>query len=227
MLENKFRAVLFDLDDTLYSRKDGAERTFPEMFRRYLYPSASESEIAERVAFMMTKVQRDSMICEEAFDALLEKFPSEIPYDRQKCVDHYYRYLPEMAVPFPETHEVLKELKEKGLLLCMVTNVAEDRCESQWRKIRGMDLEKYFDAILLSGELGIHKPDKRIFLYAAEKLGVLPEECLFVGDAPNTDVSGALEAGMEALWIDIYPDEGLFANEKRVRRVSRLSDYFK
>jgi putative hydrolase of the HAD superfamily len=57
------------------------------------------------------------------------------------------------------------------------------------------DLAKLFDAVVLSGQVGFGKPDLRIYLLAAEQLGLVPEECVFVDDlSPN--VHGAVTAGM-------------------------------
>jgi HAD superfamily hydrolase (TIGR01509 family) len=52
-----------------------------------------------------------------------------------------------------------------------------------------------FDAVVISGEVGLAKPERQIYLLAAEKLGLKPEECVFVDDLP-VNVRGAVAAGM-------------------------------
>ncbi len=59
-------------------------------------------------------------------------------------------------------------------------------------------VEDAFDAIVISGEAGLVKPDARIYHLAAERLGVAPAECLFVDDAAE-NIAGALAAGMQAV----------------------------
>jgi putative hydrolase of the HAD superfamily len=59
----------------------------------------------------------------------------------------------------------------------------------------GADLTKLFDDVLLSGDVGVGKPDARIYLLAAERLGLVPEECVFVDDMVS-NVRGAVRVGM-------------------------------
>ena len=57
---------------------------------------------------------------------------------------------------------------------------------------------------MLSGELGVKKPDPRIFWEAASLLGAEPEECLYVGDAYEADVIGSRKARMKVCWFNPY-----------------------
>jgi epoxide hydrolase-like predicted phosphatase len=59
----------------------------------------------------------------------------------------------------------------------------------------GDDLTTYFDAVVLSGQTGFGKPDLRIYLLTAERLGLTPEQCVFVDDMAS-NVTGAVRAGM-------------------------------
>ncbi len=222
----KTKAVLWDLDDTIFSRVEAARKTFYGMFRMHLYPNQNEKFIEEAVAYMMTQVKRNSMIDESSFQALLAKFPSDIPYCRENCVDYYYEHIGAFAEPFPEVIEVIKKLKEQGIKIGLVTNVAEDRVDSQWKKISTMKLETLFDVMVLSGELGIHKPDRKIFDKATEKLGVSNRECVYVGDDPHSDVEGGLNADMEVVWIDRWPYDGRYDSNASVHRVGSVLEYF-
>jgi putative hydrolase of the HAD superfamily len=57
------------------------------------------------------------------------------------------------------------------------------------------ELRDHFDAVVLSGLVGFGKPDLRIYLLTAERLGLTPEQCVFVDDLP-TNVQAAVRAGM-------------------------------
>ena len=59
-------------------------------------------------------------------------------------------------------------------------------------------LEELFDAVVISGDVGMHKPAPEIFRLAAERIGVPPEECVFVDDL-RENVAGAAEVGMTAI----------------------------
>ena len=88
-----------------------------------------------------------------------------------------------------------------------------------------LELEPLFDAIVISAEFGVNKPDRRIFDHAAKLLGVSNEECVFVGDDPTSDVLGAINADMEAVWIDKWEYDGSFEDEPRVHRVKSVLEY--
>lgn len=227
MFDNaKTQAVLWDLDDTLYSRIAAARQVFPGMFRQHLYTGRDDSFIEEAADYMMTQVSRNSMIHEAAFQALIEKFPPDKPYIRSACLDYYYNHLHEFAVPFPEQLETVKKLRSIGIKTAIVTNVTADRLYSQRNKISALGISHLFDAIVFSGEYGVHKPDRRIYDYAAELLGVPNKRCIFVGDDPVSDITGALNAGMEAVWIDHFEDDGIFTGNSRVHRVKSVLEYF-
>ena len=63
------------------------------------------------------------------------------------------------------------------------------------RNLAEYGLDSYFSTIVLSSEFGRSKPDPSIFLYAADKAGFLPEECLYIGNSPLKDIYGAKNAG--------------------------------
>ena len=83
--------------------------------------------------------------------------------------------------------------------LAMVTNGVRGL---QRRKVSGSGLAHWFDVIAISGELGIGKPDPGIFEWVTKQLGVPKERCAMVGDNPERDVQGGINAGMATAWVD-------------------------
>ena len=83
--------------------------------------------------------------------------------------------------------------------LALVTNGVPDL---QREKIQSTRLARYFDAILISGEVGIGKPDSGIFLHALEVLAALPAESVMVGDSLTRDILGAQRAGIKGIWLN-------------------------
>ncbi len=220
------RAVLWDLDETLYSRRDTARRVFPGMFRACLYTDRSEEFIEAAADYMMTQVKRNSMTHEDAFRALLQRYPADKPYVRKQCIDYYYAHMRDYVTPSAKALEIIQRLKAQGLKMAIVTNVVPELLEHQQKKVAALGIGALFDAIVYSAELGVHKPDRRIFDYAANLLGVANEECLFVGDDADSDVVGALGAGMEVVWLDRWQDDHRFDGDSRVHRVRNLGEYF-
>ena len=220
------KAVLWDLDDTLHSRADAARRMFPGMFRTCLYTNRGEAFIEEAVAFMMTQAGRHSVTSDDAFRALLERYPSDKPYIRADCLAYYYTHIRDFVEPLPGTVEILQKLKSHGIKLAIVTNITPELLEHQKKKVAALGIAHFFDAIVYSAEFGVHKPDRRIFDHAAAMLGVPNEQCLFVGDDPESDISGALGAGMEAVWLDRWQLDVSFCDNDRVHRVGAATEYF-
>lgn len=101
------------------------------------------------------------------------------------------------CVPFEHLIEILNILKECNITLGMITN---GYGQFQMANIKALDIEKYFDTILISEWEGIKKPNPLIFKRATERLGVKPNQCLFVGDHPANDVRAAKELGMKSIW---------------------------
>lgn len=222
----KTKAVLWDLDDTLYSRIAAARLTYPGMFRTHLYEGKDDAYIQAAADFMISHIVRDSMIHESSFQALLDAFPPDKPFDLSACQEYYFDHIHEFAVAGAEQVSVVKQLRSLGIKTAIVTNVSEDRFAFQRNKIETMGLTPLFDVIVLSGEAGVHKPDRRVFDLATQRLGVANEDCVFVGDNPNADIVGAINAGMEAVWIDVWGDGDRFAENPKVHRVQSVLEYF-
>ena len=91
----------------------------------------------------------------------------------------------------------------------------------QNKKLDTAGIRGLFDVVAVSGDYGIHKPDRRLFDLAAQKLGVPNESCVFVGDHPVNDIKGALGADMQAVWMNY----GTFAGQRTegVPEITRVS----
>ena len=223
---SKFQAVLWDMDDTLYSRVEAAHRTYPSMFRDLLYPYRDDAFLQAAADYMITLVDRRSMIGKEAFQALIQRFPPDKPFDLTACQEYYFDHMHKFAEAGQEQVAVLKKLRALGIKTAIVTNVDLSRAAFQRNKIRALGLEPLFDAIVLSGEAGAHKPDRLVYDYTTNLLSVPNEACVFVGDNPDADIQGALNADMEAVWIDVWGDGDLFAGNPKVHRVQSVLEYF-
>ncbi|PFJ82869.1 2-haloalkanoic acid dehalogenase, partial [Bacillus cereus] len=81
----------------------------------------------------------------------------------------------------------------------IITNGSTHR---QKAKIINTNLNNYFDTIIISEEVGLSKPDKRIFELALNKLNVQPENTLFVGDDLEKDIAGCQNANIKGVWFN-------------------------
>jgi putative hydrolase of the HAD superfamily len=88
----------------------------------------------------------------------------------------------------------LARLRAAGVRLAVVSNA-----DLRTRPIvAGLGLDRAVDAVLISAEIGLVKPDPRVFLGACARLGVAPGEAVHVGDSWTSDVEGARAAGLHA-----------------------------
>jgi len=80
--------------------------------------------------------------------------------------------------------------------------------------LRRFSLRKFFDAIVVSGQLGIRKSHKRIFLHCLQKLQVGPQDSIYVGDRLVQDVEGAKAAGMKCIHMKRLEDDTVWAKRR-------------
>ncbi len=127
---------------------------------------------------------------------------------------------------YPDVRQSLAELRRRGYKLALASNIASYR--ASW--LREIDLTPSFDATALSCELGVAKPASAVYLAAADRLGIAPDECVFVDDVPPY-VMAARRLGMATVRInrfgsdDIYReyyDELDFDADLRIERLAEL-----
>jgi len=113
----------------------------------------------------------------------------------------------ESWVPFPDAVPALEAVRRRGLRTGMVSNATE----LARRVLKNLDMEKHFDFVVISDEVGVRKPDPRIFGIALELAGTVPSRALFLGDKPSTDIAGATRAGLRGVLVDrrdAFPNSG-------------------
>ncbi len=117
-----------------------------------------------------------------------------------RCGVDYNRYRRELLQLWPGALELLARLRDGGCKLALITN---GFAETHREKIALLALEDAFDEIFIADEVGLLKPDVRLFRLAAERLGVEANACAMVGDRFERDVRGAHDAGMFTVWMNV------------------------
>lgn len=102
--------------------------------------------------------------------------------------------------PIPGAIETIQLLRQKGIRLALITN---GEAKSQREKIERFHLEPFFDAVLIEGECGYGKPDKRVYIQALESLGVHPPVTWMVGDNWEWEVVAPLRIGIRGIWVNV------------------------
>lgn len=188
------KAVLFDFWGTLVQQ--GAYSPLKQTYR-LMRPRLRFGDFVERFERVtMTKPYDDqAMMFLEAFHAL-DLQPKDWLIEKLIGVWNKNKLL---AQPYPETMQVLEQLKKNGIKIAIVSNTPKLSVDGVLEKF-GMD--KLFDAVCFSYEQGYLKTDPALFDAALQKLGVSKDEAVMVGDSMETDIAGAEKAGVLPVLID-------------------------
>ncbi len=111
---------------------------------------------------------------------------------------HYLERLSQMDQLVDGAIELLTALRTRGYKIGVLSNGfnAVQNC-----KISISGLRPLIDMIVLSDDIGVPKPDRRIFDYATSQAKSIPDKCLMIGDNHDTDIAGAVEAGWRAIYF--------------------------
>jgi putative hydrolase of the HAD superfamily len=130
---------------------------------------------------------------------VLETLGSPSPALAAELGELYCRLRDASLAPFAGALDALARLRARTGALGLVTNGA---AAAQRAKIERFELARFFDVIVVEGEVGFGKPDERVFARALGALDAAPARALMAGDNYECDVLGALGAGLHAVWID-------------------------
>jgi len=134
------------------------------------------------------------------FEILGIKFPANETRDLESQAGRilsdagYFAKYPHLN---PEAKSVLRELKESGLKIGLISNAARSS-RTYRRMLNSYGVGKYFDSLTISCEIGYLKPAREIFHHSMQQLNVEPHEALHVGDLYRADIIGAVSFGMHA-----------------------------
>ena len=189
------RALLFDLDDTLYPESEFALSGY----RSVALEAAANGECRYEEAFdcMQTAFREEGR--EVVFPCFLARFPG-LSMTLEDMVRVYREHVPEISL-FPGYRELLVELG-KDFRLGIIT---DGLTAVQRGKVRALGIEKLFEKIVYTWDYGKErqKPHPYPFALMLETLQIPPESALFIGDNPEKDGQGAIGAGM--LYVRVAP----------------------
>lgn len=209
------RGIFFDLDDTLVDDTISLEQCAQQAALE-LAPDRGASAVELAGAYVDSAIDfwtqlgpntpkpPSGAIRPAMWRAALARF--RITDDRlaERLAERFDALRVERVELFPEAVPVLNALHGK-YRMAIVTN---GYAETHEKKIARLELERFFDGIVLAGELAMVKPDPAVFRHAMEMLDVSADESVMVGDRYDRDIEGAHSAGMRAVWIRCR-DEGV------------------
>ncbi len=202
------KVIFFDLDDTIADTSRLAEmarKNAIENMIRHGMPVNFDTAYNE----LLELINEYGSNFDRHFDYLLRRLDLSynpkwvaagvIAYHNTK-----FAYLREVR----HVRKILLKLKEMGLLLGIIT---DGNPIKQWEKILRLELDAYFDEVLISDFVGVKKPHPKIFRKALGKFNVKADEALMVGDRLYSDIYGAKQVGMHTVWFKY----GKYANREK------------
>ncbi|HAI11733.1 MAG TPA: hypothetical protein DCM28_08510 [Phycisphaerales bacterium] len=206
------KVVFFDLDDTLVDHRHCNICGLTAMRKAYDAFGAVELDVLEQTYIRLidqthSKVLTGEIDLNEAraerFKLMFAECGQTVDEDEAMvAADAYRAAYVDNRQPVPGVMEVLKILRPKVKLGVITNHIREE----QIKKIDACKLWPYIDELVISGDVGINKPDRGIFEYALNKFKAKPEDCVMIGDSWHSDITGAYNMGINAIWLNRYED---------------------
>jgi len=200
------KAILFDLDDTLFDHRRASLLALQVMHAEFAH-AIDFTAFAEKHHEVLEEFHRQFLIgkftLEQAriarMKVLFNAFDREVDDGLAARAAGVYREQHQANRALLPGARALLEALHTEARLGIVTN---NSTVEQHEKLRALDIAHYFDTIVISEDVGVSKPDPRIFGIALERIGAEAHEAVLVGDNWHNDVQGALKAGMAAVWLN-------------------------
>lgn len=216
----KYKDLFIDFDDTLYDTHGNAVMALSETFdyfhlNRYFedpqvfYDAYWTANIDLWTQYAKGEITRDYLIVERFRRPL--SVGKGIEVTKELCLEISDKFLDFCASKpgvIDGAHELMDYLKRKGYRMHMCSNGFH---EVQYKKLDACSLHDYFNTIILSEDAGVNKPSKDYFDYALKVSGANRETTLMIGDNLQSDILGALNAGLDAMLFNRWqvPSEEL------------------
>ena len=192
------KAVLFDFDDTLQDRTKAFLTVARQLLARHM--KAVTDEQREQYAYEWLVANAGGYVNYATFfHEFVKRWPFDEDVTGELLLWEYHRLFPACSELYPETFDVVRELRRRGYRIGIITN---GNSLLQNRKLDVTGLRRYADIVLVSGDEQVHKPHTELFRRAAARLCVSPKNCVYVGDHPLNDIKGAQCAGMRPIFLN-------------------------
>lgn len=192
--------LLFDADGTLYDFAASAAISLRKVFEKNSIAYTKENydlyEVGNKYCWECyekgTLTQED--LKTKRFQILFDRL--SLHQDAFVAGEDYVQYLSEEGIMIPGALEFLENIKDKDMAI--ITNGI---AKTQHGRFEKTGTKKYFKHIFISQEMRKQKPDKAFFDEVLDTIGKEPEECLVIGDSEKSDIKGAINAGIDSVYI--------------------------
>ena len=216
----KVKAIIFDLDDTLFSEKEYVKSG-------YRVVAASLPQLPDAYDKLCLAFEEGKL----AIDAVLAEAGLYTEVLAQRCLTKYRSHAPTISL-YPGVAHTLRALRERGIKLGIIT---DGRPEGQRKKIDALGLNDLVDEIIVTDELGgplFRKPCDIAFRIMQRKLGVPFGSMVYVADNPVKDFAAPCQLSMQTIWFDnpdcLYPvPDGARIPDRRITAIAEIAELVK
>jgi putative hydrolase of the HAD superfamily len=206
----KYKHLFFDLDHTLWDFEANARATLLELYTEL---NLEERGVNDFELFYKNYLAHNEKLWERYRNGFIKQ--EELRVKRMwlslldfKIADEslanemstrFLDMLPTRTILFPYTKEILQWLRDKGYILHLITNGFE---KTQHNKLLYSGLTAFFNEIITSEGSNSLKPNKEIFEFALDKCCADKAECIMIGDSIEVDIIGAMNAGIDQVYVN-------------------------
>ncbi len=201
----KYENYIFDLYGTLADihTDEDSSYVWEKMTLIYGYFQAWYNPAGMRDAFRRIREEeeqrREEIQIENVFARLFKEKGAEPKDEQVSWICRFFRAVStEYIRLYPRVQESLKELREQGKHIYLLTNAQRAFTEYELRMLK---IEDCFDGIYISSDYGVKKPNKLFFEKMIAKSGIDPRQSVMVGNDMICDIEGAKNAGLDAIYI--------------------------
>ena len=226
----KYKLLLLDLDDTLCDSERAYRYALEQCYKYFLRISRvriTRKQFDSYYAKAKTIVHKDLGNVASSHNRLLYfqklfellEMPAD-PVKLDKITNIYWKTTYKKLKLFPGVDSALIKLRQKGSKICILSDLL---AEVQMRKAEALGLRKYFDFFVTSEEVGVEKPDRKMFEFALKKAGFRVAEAIMLGNGCRRDIFGAKRLGITAV---IFGKEICQEADYRIRNFSEIVNIF-
>jgi 2-haloacid dehalogenase len=203
-MSSSYKTILFDADGTLFDYAYAERSALEQLCLEFDLPFSPElaqeyKRINSALWLQLERGEIDTKLLRvKRFDELMKSLSREC--DAESLSTRYIHFLSLGTQLLPEAERVCSVISQSCSLVMLTNGFAN----VQRPRVSASSLASYFSEIVISEEVGISKPDKRIFEHALEKVGADPTSTLMVGDNLTADIQGGANAGLDTCWVNFH-----------------------
>ena len=203
MLNNK-KAVFFDADNTLIDHLEGEAQALQYVFEKLgLHYNKNSHHIFRSIESELWVNAEKNLI--PHIDIFTKRFELLFEAIKVKYINYFNANelfktgLAGSNALLKDAEEIISHLHSKGFMLCVVTN---GLISLQKPRVMNSPVGKYITHIIVSEEVGAHKPNPLIFNTLLQRIKLNAVDVIMIGDSLQNDIKGAKNAGIESVWFN-------------------------